>query len=150
MPPVLSSTTTQATCAFIVNMKCQLQRTRLKIKEFICLQTHCIQPFATVSTISPSSVVTLNVTFGPFQSSQTKLSLVLAPCVENKVQQKYYCYHFIDDREDGLWNRISLKDSCAVMGSKQELRIYIMEVCNEFITINQGRHYFSYCSQPEL
>ena len=35
MPLVLSSTTTQATCAFIVNMKCQLQRTRLKIKDFI-------------------------------------------------------------------------------------------------------------------
>ena len=150
MPPVLSSTTTQATCAFIVNMKCQLQRTRLKIKDFILFANALYSTVCNPFDYSPliSGYVKRYVT--PFQCRQTKLSLALAPCVENKVQQKYYCYHFIDDREDGLWNRISLKDSCAVMGSKQELRLYIMEVCNEFITINQGRHYFSYCFQPEL
>ena len=60
MPPVLSSTTTQATCAFIVNMKCQLQRTRLKIEDFILFANALYSTVCNPFDYSPSSVVTLN------------------------------------------------------------------------------------------
>ena len=55
---------------------------------FVCKRIvfNRLQPFRLFPLIS--GFVKRYVT--PFQCRQTKLSLALAPCVENKVQQKYY------------------------------------------------------------